>query len=298
LTINGSGVLDLVNHSLLTDTSGGIIRGYLVSGFDGGIWKGPGITSSNAISNPAQFSVGYAEGSDPHNPVPGVAAGKVLVRAVPTGDVNLDGTVNFADVLQFLGAGKYNTGQPSTYVTGDVNYDGINDSSDLLTIAQSGNYDKVTLTGTAHGSVIGHSGNGVPDFVYNSVTGDVQFKTDGVLVGGSGRVTAIQLLSASNKVIAGNSTLNGPVDVVTSAGFDGANFNATGYADGIDLGNVLPAGLTPSQLTTDLTVSYQIFGQGGLAPAEVISVPEPTALSLLALGAAGMLARRRRRQYA
>jgi hypothetical protein len=75
-----------------------------------------------------------------------------------------------------------------------------------------------------------------------------------------------------------------------------------GFTDGsgqgtFDLGNILPLGLTISDLTGDLTVKYQIVN-GGLAKVSDMIVPEPTGLSLIGLGAVGLLGRRRRKRIA
>ena len=133
------GQLDLANSDLLTQTAVGTIRGYLASAYDGGDWSGSGITSSVAQGNPNQYGIGYAAGSDPHNPRPDVPAGAVLVRPTLVGDINLDGKVNFFDITQLLGY-KYNTGQPASYTDGDINYDGKVNFLDL-SLLLSANYN-------------------------------------------------------------------------------------------------------------------------------------------------------------
>jgi len=55
--------------------------------------------------------------------------------------MNLDGTVDFNDIVQLLGAGKYNTGQPANWSDGDINYDGSADFNDIVTLLGSGNYN-------------------------------------------------------------------------------------------------------------------------------------------------------------
>ena len=51
-----------------------------------------------------------------------------------------------------------------------------------------------------------------------------------------------------------------------------------------------------TDLTADLTVKFQVLNGGGLKASDVTpAVPEPVGLSIFALGAAGLLARRRRR---
>ena len=65
--------------------------------------------------------------------------------------------------------------------------------------------------------------------------------------------------------------------------------------DGTDLGHILASSLDPQGLTGALTLTFNYTGSrvlaGGVAG---LIVPEPTTLSLIGLGAMGILARRRR----
>ena len=64
---------------------------------------------------------------------------------------------------------------------------------------------------------------------------------------------------------------------------------------GVIMGNVLPAGLSSTDLTGDMTVKYQVLNGGNLKNSDIVfAVPEPAALGLIGLGAMGLLARRRR----
>src|SRR5205085_5396272 len=70
---------------------------------------------------------------------------------------------------------------------------------------------------------------------------------------------------------------------------------STSINDLYDIGDVLPAGLTASQLTQDLTLQFNVKGGGlGLKTADVV-VPEPSTLALVGIGAGALLARRRKR---
>jgi hypothetical protein len=62
----------------------------------------------------------------------------VLVRYTLTGDVNLDGSVDFLDLAKL--AQSYNvTDGTRRWATGDVNYDGNTDFLDLAKLAQNYN---------------------------------------------------------------------------------------------------------------------------------------------------------------
>jgi hypothetical protein len=90
--------------------------------------------------NPGRYAIGYADG----NTDQGTAAGpnQVLVEYTLAGDANLDGTVNFADLL--VVAQNFNHthdthGNPIDWADGDFNYDGVVNFADLLLVAQNFN---------------------------------------------------------------------------------------------------------------------------------------------------------------
>jgi len=142
LSLAAGATLDVGTASLLTGTPAATIRGYLLNAYTlGGDWSGPGLTSSAAAANPAQLAVAYADGNNPANPRGDVPAGKVLVRAAQIGDMNLDGMVDFGDILQMLGAGQYNSGAPAQWTDGDLNYDGVADFGDILACSAAANYN-------------------------------------------------------------------------------------------------------------------------------------------------------------
>ena len=92
--------------------------------------------------------MGYAEAGDVLGAAGGTFAGQsvdgsaVLVRYTLSGDANLDGVVDFNDLVRL--AQGYNTTVPSTgsgWYHGDFNYDGGVDFNDLVKLAQ--NYNSV-----------------------------------------------------------------------------------------------------------------------------------------------------------
>jgi autotransporter-associated beta strand protein len=145
LAISGTGVLDITDNSLAINYASGhspaaAIRGLLTTGYDNDTWKGPGIDSSAAALNPGLFAIGYADGTVDA----GTAAAKnqVLIEYTLAGDANLDGTVNFADLL--VVAQNFNHvvdthGNPIDWADGDFNYDGVVNFADLLLVAQNFN---------------------------------------------------------------------------------------------------------------------------------------------------------------
>jgi autotransporter-associated beta strand protein len=151
LSIAANSTLDVTNNVLTINFTAGndpasTIRGYLGSGYDNDTWKGPGIVSSNAAASPGLYAVGYADGArDAGTPA---SSTQVIVENTLAGDANLDGTVNFADLL--VVAQNFNHvldthGNPMDWADGDFNYDGQVNFADLLLVAQ--NFNKTLTAG-------------------------------------------------------------------------------------------------------------------------------------------------------
>jgi hypothetical protein len=150
VSISGGGTLDIGDSELLTHTDPTTIKAYLAAGYDAvgnQDWSQPGLTSSIARNGGGIYTVAYAFGGDQSAQDAGITthagaplgANQTIVRATLTGDVNMDGKVDFFDISQLLGY-KYNTSQPASYTDGDADYSGKVDFFDLSVIL-SANYN-------------------------------------------------------------------------------------------------------------------------------------------------------------
>jgi hypothetical protein len=136
LVINGNGQADLTNNPIRINygaapTPATTIQSYIVSGYQGGSWKGPGLVTSLADSS---HGLAYADGAD--GIVQGLTAGSMLVELARFGDANLDGSVGFADLLIVQ---QYYDQTNTTWDKGDFNYDGSTGSDDLMLLARNYN---------------------------------------------------------------------------------------------------------------------------------------------------------------
>jgi len=146
--VGGGGRVDLANNQLILDYAAGNspladVRAALTSGYAGGAWNGPGIDAAGIA---ATKGLGYAEAGDVLGAAGGSFAGQavdgsaVLVRYTLAGDANLDGVVDFNDLVRL--AQSYNTPVPaagSGWYRGDFTYDGVTDFNDLVKLAQNYN---------------------------------------------------------------------------------------------------------------------------------------------------------------
>jgi hypothetical protein len=153
LVTSGNGRVDLRDRAMVVDYSSGnaapamqSVRSLIVSGYAGGAWNGTGITSTTVAAT-AGRAIGYAQASE----VLGVAGGtflgqtadadSILVRQTLAGDANLDGGVDFNDLVHL--AQSYNTAVSGTtdswWFNGDFTYDGLVDFNDLVKLAQNYN---------------------------------------------------------------------------------------------------------------------------------------------------------------
>jgi hypothetical protein len=285
-----------------------------------------GGASSLAVVGPYDGSLALGHyGVDPvNNTVWAVVdhPGTFMAYKRAAGDTRFRGLVDFTDLNQIVSRGHYLDGTTTnTWSDGDFTGDGKVDFNDINAIVSdgffnTGPYDNtapspsaspgaVTLTGH-HGAspsstTVGVAGDGNPDFRYDASTGDVTFIRDGF--DATKKIRTLTLLSAGSKFITGvglaSQNLSG-FDIDQTNQQSIARFGGNGITTAtLDLGDILPIGLTTPQLTSDLTVYFNYDGSNAADPNGVpadIVVPEPTVMSLLGLGAAGLLARRRRRQ--
>jgi hypothetical protein len=145
---SSSAKLDLADTALIVDYTGSsplsMLRTKIIQGYNGGTWTGNGITSSSAAANPAKYALGYAEASDALG-LSGANtadfqgqtadATSALVRLTVYGDANLDGVVNFIDLVKL--AQNYNGPGEKSWGQGDFNFDGTVDFVDLVKLAQN-----------------------------------------------------------------------------------------------------------------------------------------------------------------
>ena len=134
---NPLGRIDLADNTLAIIYANGPspdaqVRSYLLAGYAHGLWGGDGITSSTAASDAGRLTLGYADGAD--GVVAGLSVGRELVKLAPNGDVNLDGTVGFADLLTLA---QHYGHSAAKWDQGDLNYDGTVNFADLLILAQN-----------------------------------------------------------------------------------------------------------------------------------------------------------------
>jgi hypothetical protein len=130
------GTFDIGNNHVIVSSSGdsaAAIRGYLVSGYNGGNWNGAGIDTSAVTGS--KYGLGYADGAD--GGISGITSGQIEVKYTLYGDTNLDGSVNSVDFGN-LAANFGKSGK--VWDQGDFDYNGTVNSVDFGLLA--GNFGK------------------------------------------------------------------------------------------------------------------------------------------------------------
>lgn len=121
----GGGRIDL-GMGRLTVEAGGIseadLRDDLLAGRNGGAWNGPTGIMSTTIATQPDHAIGYAID----------AAGVTTIALAALGDTNLDGFVNFDDVLAIFP--RYGSNGSFSWQEGDFTYDGVVDFDDVLAL--------------------------------------------------------------------------------------------------------------------------------------------------------------------
>src|SRR4051812_17755627 len=139
------------------------------------------------------------------------------------------------------------------------------------------------------------------DYVYDPVTGDVKVLYDGdtrIDAAGGHPLQRLRLASLAGKFRTTNLNTSGFATATNTTTLLDCGQTAGAIPDGYDLGMVLPTNLTEGDVTQDLTLNWQVQSGGVVLKAGdivgALSVPEPTTLGLIGIGAIGLLARRRR----
>ncbi|MFM7242837.1 MAG: autotransporter-associated beta strand repeat-containing protein [Planctomycetaceae bacterium] len=134
---SAGGLVD-VGNGFVTVTAGLPAAGMLaalLAGRGDGSWNGTtGITSSaaaDAIAKSLPRTVGWLDNGD----------GSVSFAFAASGDTNLDWSVDILDAANFFAGGKYDSGQPSSWIDGDFNYDGVVDILDAADFFSTGLFD-------------------------------------------------------------------------------------------------------------------------------------------------------------
>jgi autotransporter-associated beta strand protein len=130
-------LLDINATVLIEDATVAGVLPLLASGYNGGTWDGVGYTSSAAAASTSpKLGIGYTQEES-----------SVLLKLAKAADTDLDGAVNFTDLLTL--AQNYGLSD-TTWGTGDFDYNGSTEFADLLTLAQ--NYEGGALNSVISGS--------------------------------------------------------------------------------------------------------------------------------------------------
>ncbi len=130
-------VPSLVNNGLidvglgsLTVTGGQTAQGIVAAILAGRTTGTSGIVSNDAATQ-SQRAVGWISNG----------GGSFTVGYAAAGDWNLNGTVDFDDVVQCVSANLYDTGLPATWAEGDFDYNGVVDFDDVVASLAANLYD-------------------------------------------------------------------------------------------------------------------------------------------------------------
>jgi hypothetical protein len=142
IEFDGQGTLDLSDNDLIVRATAAtkasvlaeiVTRIKTARDAAAGRWKGPGITSSAAETNPITGLAALANPGLANFSGIGVGADNVLVKYTYNGDANLDGLINADDYFR-IDSGFLAQPPNPAYDQGDFNYDGLINADDYFLI--------------------------------------------------------------------------------------------------------------------------------------------------------------------
>ena len=234
----------------------------------------------------AQFQAAGGAGGDP---------------ALQPGDADQDLDFDQLDLVQVQIAAKYLSGDAATWGEGDWNGapggsqgnppagDGMFDQLDIVSALGADQYLKGPYA--ARFPVIkkgGTSGDGQTSLVYNTGSGELSVDAP------AGKdLTSINITSAGSMFIGDKpAALDGAFDNFAADNVFKATFG--GSFGSIDFGAILPTGLSEDAVAADLSAVGSLAGGGDLGEVDLVYIPEPSAIVLLALGLAAIAGLMRR----
>jgi hypothetical protein len=212
------------------------------------------------------------------------------------GDAEQDWDFDQLDLVQVQIAAKYLSGQAATWGEGDwdgapggepgnpPDGNGLFDQLDIISALAPGLY----LTGPyAAVGIGGTHGDSQTSIIYNPSTGELSVDAP------SGtELTSINIDSAAGIFTANPAdNLGGSFDNDADNNIFKATFGSS--FDSLSFGNVAQPGLSEEFVSNDLSVIGSLDGGGSLGDVDLIYVPEPSAICLLACGIIGTIAARR-----
>jgi hypothetical protein len=220
------------------------------------------------------------------------AASGTLLQA---GDADQDLDFDQLDLVRVQIAGKYLTGQAASWGEGDWNGapggsqgnppPGNNrfDQLDIIAALGANTYLRGPYAAVRRG---GTAGDGQTSITYNPATGEL-----GVDAPAGTNLTSVNIDSAA-RIFTGApaQNLGGSFDNDSDNNIFKATFGSS--FGSLSFGAVAQPGLAESFVLGDLTVVGSLAGGGALGDVDLIYIPEPSTVALLAIGVIAMAARR------